>query len=141
MRFFDASALVKRYVRERGTRRVETLLRAGEAVVSRLSAVEVASALACLTRDGSLSRTARDRALSELTQDLLAWHVVELTTVVVFRAQRALVRHPLRAGDAIQLAAALTFAEAFARPLRGFVVADARLATAADAEGLTVEVV
>jgi len=48
MHYFDASALAKRYVRETGSQTVRRLLGAGGAATSRLSEVEVASAIARL---------------------------------------------------------------------------------------------
>ena len=52
MRYFDASALVKRYVRENGNTAVRRLLSSDTPVMSRLSEVEVASALMRLARGG-----------------------------------------------------------------------------------------
>jgi hypothetical protein len=139
MRFFDASALVKRYVRERGTAAVARLLRAGPVAVSRLSEVEVTSALARLSRDAGLSPVRRDAAIAALVADLDAWHVVELTPEIASRARRLLTRHRLRTGDAIQLASGLYLQEAMGRTLEGFVSYDARLSAAGRAEHLLVE--
>ncbi len=51
IRYFDASALAKRYVKEAGIQAVCRLLDAGNAAVSRLSEVEVASALVRRARE------------------------------------------------------------------------------------------
>ena len=61
MHYFDASALAKRYVREIGSQSVRRLLAAGVAATSRLSEVEVASAIARRAREGVLSAEQRDR--------------------------------------------------------------------------------
>ena len=53
------------------------------------------------------------------------------------RAEGLLRRHPLRAGDALQLAAALTWAQSRPKGMR-FLSLDARLSEAADREGFTV---
>ena len=66
IRFFDASALVKRYVREEDSSRLARWLAAGTAATARLSAVEVASALARRCREGASSPAERDRALAAL---------------------------------------------------------------------------
>jgi hypothetical protein len=63
--------------------------------------------------------------------------LVELSRGVVLRARALLLRHPLRSGDAIQLASALFLQEALGEPVR-FAAYDQRLLTAAAAEGLTV---
>lgn len=52
-------------------------------------------------------------------------------------ARALLVRHPLRAGDAIQLASALLLRRELAEPVT-FAAYDDRLKAAARAEGLTV---
>jgi hypothetical protein len=140
MRFFDASALVKRYVRERQTTQVRRLLAAGSVAVSRLSEVEVPSALARLAREGRLSVRLRDRALTAFLADLAAWHVVELSVAVTALARSRLLQHPIRTGDAIQLASALWLQSALSEPLSGFVAFDDRLIAAATAEGLVARI-
>src|SRR5688500_16622682 len=104
MRNFDASALVKRYVREKGSIKVRRLLSSDVPATSRLSAVEIVSALVRRSREGALSEAERDRAMAALEADIAAILVVELTPEIATRAQALLQRHPLRAGDAIQLA-------------------------------------
>lgn len=137
MRFFDASALVKRYVREQGSTQVRRKLADGDVVVARLSDVEVVSAFARLTRERAMSASQRDRAVSAFTTDLAAWTVVEMTSEVTRAARRLLLRHPLRAGDAIQLGSALVLQESVGT-LDSFVAYDARLLDAARTEGLRV---
>jgi predicted nucleic acid-binding protein len=133
MLFADASALVKRYVRERHSASVRRLVAAGPVAISRLSGVEVPSALARLAREGRLSPRARDRALAAFTADLASWHVVEVTAAVTALARTQLLRYDLRAGDAIQLASALWLRQAVA--LSGLLAFDTRLVAAAAAEG------
>ena len=55
MRYFDASALVKRYVREPAAVSVRRLLKSDRAATSRLSEVEVASALTRRAREGAFT--------------------------------------------------------------------------------------
>lgn len=137
MRYFDASALAKRYVREKGSLKVRRLLASDLPATSRLSAVEIASALMRRSREGAFSDTARDRACAALDADMPAMLVVELTAEVVARARELLRRHPLRASDAIQLASYLYLQEELGEQML-FVVFDDRLAAAARAEGATV---
>jgi predicted nucleic acid-binding protein len=135
VRFFDASAIVKRYVREVGSARVRRLLR-HNAAVSRLTEVEVASALARLVRNGNITAAQRDRAARALERDLTAWTVVEITAEVAAEARRLLLLHELRAGDAIQLASALVLQRGLGEPLEEFIVYDARLSDAAEKQHL-----
>ena len=137
MHYFDASALAKRYVREIGSQTVRRLLGAGVAATSRLSEVEVASAIARRAREGVLSPEQRDRLLATLSDDVPALAVVELTPEIAAEGRSLLLKHALRAGDSIQLASGLYLQRQLARPLQ-FVVYDERLAKAARAEGLRV---
>jgi predicted nucleic acid-binding protein len=137
MRYFDASALAKRYVRENGSAAVRRLLASGVAATSRLSEVEVASAIARRAREGAMSVDQRDRLLAALGEDVPALAIVELVPAVVADARSLLSRQVLRAADSVQLASALYLQREVARPVE-FVVFDERLARAARAEGLTV---
>jgi predicted nucleic acid-binding protein len=137
MRFFDASALVKRYVREPESTRVRRLLRAGDVALCRLSEVEVIAAFARLAHAAAISPAERDRAATAFVADIPAWTVVEVTPEVTRTARRLLLQHPLRSGDAVQLGAALLLQEAMARPLQQFVAYERRLVDAARAEQLS----
>ena len=133
MRYFDASALTKRYVREAGSIKVRRLLSSDAAATSRLSPVEIASALIRRSREGVLSEAKRESALVMLTEDLTAMLVVELTPEVVTRAQALLQRHALRAGDAIQLASCLHLRDELEESI-SLVAFDDRLTAAARQE-------
>lgn len=122
---------------EEDSPRVRRWLAAGLSATARLSAVEVASALARRCREGAFPAAERDRALAALEDDLSALRVVEVSTSVVDEARVLLVRHPLRAGDAIQLASALLLRRELAEPVT-FAAYDDRLKSAARAEGLAV---
>lgn len=137
MRYFDASALAKRYVREKGSAKVRRLLSSDVFVTSRLSTLEIASALMRRSREGSISNAERDRAFAALEADMASMLFVELTPEVGARARTLLQRHPLRAGDAIQLASCLFLQEELGEEAL-FVVFDDRLAAAVRAEGVAV---
>ena len=102
---------------------------------SRQSEIEIASALARRCRQGDLSTEDRDRALGALRQDLPSFLVVELTAMLSRRCPALLKRHPLRAGDALQLASCLELGGQLGLPFL-FVAYDDRLNEAADKEGL-----
>lgn len=137
MRYFDASALVKRYVREKGSVKVRRLLSTDVSATSRLSAVEITSALMRRARELAFTDAERDRALSALERDMSSLLVVELTPDVVKRAQTLLRRRPLRSGDAIQLASCLYLQAELGEPVT-IVAFDARLTEVARLEGLRV---
>ena len=133
--YFDASALVKRYVAESGSDIVRNLLGESLNCTSRLSEVEIASALVRRARDGSISEQDRDRALSALTRDLDALYVVEISAGIVTLARRLLLEHRLRASDAIQLASCV-FVQESAGSSVIFVASDEGLNRAATRVGL-----
>jgi predicted nucleic acid-binding protein len=137
IRYFDASALAKRYVRAEGTTDVNRWLREGRAATCRLTEAELSSAFARRVRDGTMSSRARAAALERMRDDLRKIHVVEIVPVVVEQVHDLLARHPLRAADSVHLAAALFLAGRVGRPTE-FVVYDERLAEAARAERLRV---
>ena len=105
------------------------------AATSRFSEVEIASALTRRSREGSFSPAERDRALAALHHDFLLLRLVELVPAVVERARGLLVRHPLRAGDALQLASCLFLRGSLESDV-AFLGFDDRLNDAAQAEGL-----
>ena len=128
---------MKRYVREPGAVAVRRLLKAAPAAASRLSEVEVASALVRRAREGAFSVAERDRALASLADDFAALIIVEFTPEITTDARALLLRHRLRAGDAVQLASCLYLQREMGQPLPFAAFAD-RLAEAARHEGLTV---
>ena len=111
---------MKRYVHEAGGDRVRRWLASATPATSRLSEVELASAL---------TRRWREAA------DLNALTVVEIVPAVSLSARKLLLRHVLRAGDALQLASCLHLREAVGEAV-AFAGFDDRLNGAAAAEGL-----
>lgn len=120
---------------EPGARRVRDLLSGGIAATSRLSEVEVASALSRRCREGAFPLAERDRALAALHRDFATLFVVELGPEVVSRAVALLPRLALRAADGIQLASCLELRDGLGAPCL-FVCTDDRLSAAARQEGL-----
>lgn len=138
MRFWDSSALVPLLVRQSGSPEADRWLAEDPEVVTwTLTPVEVTSALRRLTREGELpERTAREAedfaaALVERS------HVVTDVERVKGVAQRLLRVHALRAADALQLAAALVWADGVPNGLVLHTY-DRRLAAAAEREGFAV---
>ncbi len=127
---------MKRYVDEPGSARVREILARSPVATSRLSEVEIASALARRCREGTLTRRDLDRALAALHTDIRSIAVVELVTEVTQAAIAVLARHPLRTGDSVQLASCLDLRRRTTEDVR-LLAYDARLNDAARAEGLT----
>ena len=125
-RYFDSSALVKRYVDEPGSRAVRRLIASGSVATSRLSEVEVISAIRRRVRESTLSPSDGSSVLAALTRDVPAFVIVELTPDVVAIASGLLERHALRSSDAVQLASAVYLRQQLAAPMP-FIAFDERL--------------
>ena len=139
MRFWDASAIVPLCCTQEATAIVERLGRADATfVVWWGSPVECVSAFARLCRAGGLTADELASTIGVLRVLRDAWTEVMPGDPVRERAERLLRTHPLRAADALQLAAALVWASD--QPAGNIVVTlDERLRTAAIQEGFAVE--
>ena len=135
MRFWDASALIPLCVQEPQTGPLKKLAQEDEAIVAWWgSPVECLSALARLRREDALSPVEEEQAQTVLRALMTAWTEVEPSGLVREQAGRVLRLHPLRAADALQLAAALVWCQG--DPIhRTFICLDQRLREAARREG------
>lgn len=138
MIFWDASAIVPLVLDEAGSADARTTLeRDANMVVWWGTPVEVLSALARAERGRMFAAADVDlarRALEDLGD---SWNEVLPSDEVRERAGAGVLRHPLRAADALQLGAALTWARGRPRG-HAFLSFDARLAEAARQEGFDV---
>ena len=138
MGYWDSSAIVLLLASQASTSVAESLLQSDTTMLVWWgTSVECVSALARLERERLLAPVevvaaqARLRALADLWNEVLP-HIRVRTT-----AERLLRLHPLRAADALQLAAALEVAS-IQPALKEFVCFDLRLADLAAREGLRV---
>lgn len=138
MRFWDSSAIVPLLVQQPSSRLTDGwFVDDAQLAIWTLSVVEITSALWRLVREGRLDELAAREAEARAAQLVAASHVVVDVNAARTVAQRVLRVHPLRAGDALQLAAALLWAggQQHARVLHTL---DDRLAAAARREGFEV---
>ena len=138
MKFWDASAIVPLLMAETSTKAMQAIVGKDQAMlVWWATEVECASAITRLERDGALDDVASAQAFDRLQQLANGWHEVDAGDAVREAAIRFLRVHPLRAADALQLAAAFIAAERRPSTLE-VVTLDDRLATAARKEGFPV---
>ncbi len=134
MKFWDSSALVTLVVEQPRSAHARALVADdGELMVWWGSSIECASAIARLHRDGQLSTPEERVARAMLAELSTAWYEIQPGTSVRDQAMRLLRIHPLRAADALQLAAALEWSGGGASG--AFVTYDERLGDAASREG------
>jgi uncharacterized protein len=138
VKFWDASAIVPLLVAETTTKRLQALAAEdSDILVWWGSEIECVSALARLERDGALNARTMTLTLQRLRQLAAGWHEIDPSDAIREAAARFLRVHPLRAADALQLAAAFVAAERSPASLE-IVTFDERLATAARKEGFAV---
>lgn len=144
--FLDSSALVKRYVQEVGSSWVQAVTASTASnilLVSRITRVEVLSALARLQREGKIDPAKMTTTLHLFHYDWTnQYQIVELDQEITERAGQLVQRYPLRAYDSVQLASALSLYPFFSRidpQLFTFACADDRLLSVAQTEGMLIE--
>ena len=135
MKFWDTSAIVPLLVPESRTAQSQALAATDpDMVVWWATQVECASALARMERVKAFDAKMMAAGSARLIRIADAWIEVEPSDLVRDTAVRFLRVHPLRAADALQLAAAFVASDHRPRSLQ-FVTFDDRLAEAAAKEG------
>ncbi len=110
--YLDASALVKRYVSERGSAETVELTATADVVATSLvSRAEVAAAFAKTVRSGLLSDDEARKAQRTFAGEWPDLARIPVTEAIVARAETLARDHALRGYDAVQLASALTWQE------------------------------
>jgi hypothetical protein len=136
--YLDASALVKRYVVERGSKETIALTAESEmTATSIVSRAEVAAALAKAARTGIVTQEVARNAHRTFAGDWPDVVRVPATEALVERAEGLAWEHVLRGYDAVQLASALTWQESVGEEIV-VVTFDQQLWEAAKRTGLKV---
>jgi predicted nucleic acid-binding protein len=143
VKFWDASAIVSLLVEEEHSRACRDVSRADPGIVLwQFTFAETISALRRnMRRDPPLSEWQFDAAHRRLNLLRRHWEVVKAKDDNAIedmngRELALMIRRPIQSGDALQLAAAMTYFEPVHKA--GFVVIDRGLAHAAKAEGFTI---
>jgi hypothetical protein len=116
--YLDASAVVKRYVVEQGSRETIALTARSELVATSIvSRAEVAAAFAKASRTGIVTREIARTAQRTFAREWPDYVRVPVTDALVERADGVAWELALRGYDAIQLASALTWQESVGEPI------------------------
>ena len=138
MRFWDSSALISSIAEQPGDAALKPLMEADPAMALWWGTrVELASGLCRLRRENTIGDDTLARLLRRAEQISGEADAIDPTELLREEAVRLVRTHDLRAGDALQLAAALAWADHKPSGL-GFVCLDKRLREAAAKEGFTV---
>ncbi len=137
MRFWDTSALVPLLLEQELTASVSALLSEDPEIVAWWGTpVECASAAARLRREERLTPQEEGQVLDLLARLRESWLEILPSEEVRDHAKRLLRVHPLKAADALQLAAARVWSPGLTGA--AFVTFDERLALAARLEGFRI---
>ena len=141
--YLDSSAVVKYYVTEPGSVWLREAVDAEKAVIlSEITTVEVAAALGILHRVGRIRLSRRRTFWDRFERDCATkYRLAPVVRDHICFAAQLCGKHPLRAYDALQLAAAMELRTPLAEqgvPLV-FVSADDALVAASQSENLAVE--
>ncbi len=138
MRFWDSSAIIPLCIEEPHSETTRLLAQNdGELAFWWGTPVECSSSFARLRREGAISADDEQQVRRLVDQLTLSSTEISPSEEVRATARRLLLRHPLRAADSLQLAAALVWAANRPDDL-GFVCLDKRLRDAARIEGFTI---
>ncbi|MEW6324882.1 MAG: type II toxin-antitoxin system VapC family toxin [Nitrospirota bacterium] len=138
MTYLDTSALIKRFVAEKGSGVVRSLVGRKEPVATaKIAYVEVFAGLARKRREGHLSANRHALICRQFERDWQAYIRVDLMDQVLMLARDLIRRHPLRGFDAVHLASAMMLKNETREPVV-FAAADEQLLRAAKAEKLGV---
>jgi predicted nucleic acid-binding protein len=136
--FWDSSALVTLCVKQAFTAQAEIFEAKYGIVVWWSTPVEIVSALTRLLRAGQMTDAQFTQAKVEADRVADRWQRMEAAEEIAARARLLLELHPLRAADALQLAAAVEWCEG--RPRDSvFLSFDRKLQEAARLTGFSLE--
>ena len=139
MKFWDSSAIIPLCLTERASEAVKGLMKDDEDIIVWWTTyIECLSALSRRQREGVLTFGEAGKARAVLSALAATSSEVQPTEMVRLRAERLLSIHPLRAADALQLAAALVWAQEAPRGLE-FVCLDQNLRESSLKEGFSIQ--
>lgn len=134
MNYLDTSALIKRFVAEKGSPALRRLLdREPEIATATVAYAEAYAGLTRRYRERGMSRRQYASACAQFEKDWPAYVRVELHGDVLDAARELIRRHGLRGFDGVHLASAAILQRGLGEPVT-FVAADDRLLRAASAE-------
>lgn len=136
--YMDASALVKAYALEEGSKSIIEILNNKEDVfLSKVAFAEIIFSLRRKNYNGELKDKDFQGCKNRFEEDWHSFYVVELSDDILSILKNRVIKHPLRALDAMHLATAIWVGNILeARPT--FVCADVSLNEAAVSEGFKV---
>lgn len=138
MIYLDSSALVKRYIEEKGSDKVNALLQqAPVAAASRLAYPEILAAITRRHKAGDIETPAFERVRKNFKADWTSFVVIEMRAEVFVFIDRIIEKHALKGADSVHLSTALWLKDVMKEDVV-FVASDMELLKAAEAEKLKI---
>ncbi len=131
--FFDTSALIKRYIDETGSAKVEDLFLKADAIfVSSVTEIECISTLKRLQIENQITIGNYKNLIKEIREDFKYFSIIEFSMQVIELSIKLIGKYQLKTLDSIQLASLLSVKG----EIDNFVVSDKKLKTTAVQEHL-----
>jgi len=131
--FFDTSALVKRYIAETGSEKVDDLFKtASQIIISPVTKIEAYSTLNRLKSENAVSEEDYSKLNEEIQYDFRYFKVLSFNQEIEAQSIYLIEKHQLKTLDSIQLASCLSQKDF----VDSFIVSDKRLKQAAENEKL-----
>lgn len=106
--FLDTSSLVKRYISEEGSLRVDNyFIEKNDICIFPVTEIEIRAALNRKLRDGDISYDTMNKAVQFWAIDLNNINIIEFTESLVINSIRMIETHGIKTLDAIQISSAL----------------------------------
>lgn len=138
MIYFDSSALVKRYVEETGSDRVNSVLaNAGIVATSKLIYPEILSAFARRHKGGEIPTKWYTRVIERFETEWEYFLIIEFQDELLPFIRKTIKEHQLKAADSVHLSSALWLRNAVKEDVI-FVASDVNLLNAAQSERLQI---
>ncbi len=133
--FLDTSALIKKYIHEKGSEKVDDLLsRARTVIVSAITEIEACSTFRRLLAEKAISGSDYKTLMNEFETDFPYFTRIVFDEFVSSNAKLVIEKHQLKTLDSIQLGTALMLKSEF----DNFVACDSKLIRAGRKEGLRI---
>jgi uncharacterized protein len=133
--FFDTSALIKKYITEEGSQKVDDLMdKADTIIVSVITEIEAHSTFKRLLIENAISENDYKTLINEFEIDYPYFTHIVFDSLITSNAKLLIEKHQLKTLDFIQLGTALLLKD----EIDYFIVCDSKLVKAGKKEGLKI---
>lgn len=138
MIYFDSSALVKRYLKEKGSGRLREIAGSAPAIsTSKLAYPEILSAFARKRKEKNITESELHLTVRRFENDWNSFFVIEFQDELLPIISKVIKRHCLKGADSVHLSSALWLQHAMKENC-AFVASDINLLKAAESEKLSI---